>query len=330
MAWRPISEAPGKHPIVIRDKRDCLPGGVIKSRVGMLISGGRCILYSATRVAEPKEVARLEWNDLGKTIEGPTLRCSKPYTFCDTAGPVYSPEWFSEDCNLRPDISGPIKGRSYEAGIIDDTMIQQPGAAGDYPIDYVPPGLNLGAMLPTTATIVSTEKRGRGRPAGSKGKPTECVKYFKGLVGEMRNKGISYQAVEIALREGKHPYPVPCLSTISRYGSEIEKESGVKFNVVRPSQFCRKEAWAYYNPLIIEMLDAGCSTSEIFLKLREGKHPHKVPGRSTIANWVNARKQQAAKANEPTITGEVKYAGGLFGMADNSPRGAESEVGIGE
>lgn len=326
MAWRPISEAPGKHPIVIRDKRSYLPGETVKSRVGLLISGGRCILYSATRVAEPEEVARLEWNDLGKTIEGPTLRCSKPYTDCDTAGPVYSPEWFSEDCDLRPDISGPMAGRIAPASTIDDTITPQ----ADYPIEFVPAGLNPGEMPPTVVTIVSTEKRGRGRPVGSKGKPSECVKYFKGLVGEMRNKGISYQAIEIALREGKHPYPVPCLSTISRYGSEIEKESGVKFNVVRPSQFCRKEAWAYYNPLIIEMRDAGCSTSEIFLKLREGRHPHKVPGRSTIANWVNARKQQAAKANEPTITGEVKYVGGLFGMADNAPRGAESEVGIGE
>lgn len=97
MAWRPISSAPGRHPIIIRNANDCVPGQVIKSRVGLLIAGGRCMLYSADRVADPEEVAQLEWNDLGRIIEPPQATCRKSYTICDTSGPVYSPIWFSED-----------------------------------------------------------------------------------------------------------------------------------------------------------------------------------------------------------------------------------------
>ena len=324
MAWRPISEAPRHTPFGVRLWK-C--GDIYIRTVGFRNGDNSARVCDEMRDVTPQEFAAMEWDDeMVLTAVKENLPKHKPYTNCDTAGPIYSPEWFSECC----DLAAKVEAEKHAEKVAEVMPSTQSGAAGDYPIDFVPAGLNPGETPPTVATIVSTEKRGRGRPVGSKGKPPECVKYFKGLVGEFRNKGVSYQAIEIALRGGEHPYPVPCLSTISRYGSEIEKATGVKFNVVRPSQFCRKEAWAYYNPLIIEMLDAGCSTSEIFLKLREGRHPHKVPGRSTIANWVNARKQQAAKANEPTITGEVKYAGGLFGMADNAPRGAESEVGIGE
>jgi hypothetical protein len=215
MAWRPISEAPGKHPIVIRDKRSYLPGGTVKSRVGLLISGGRCILYSATRVAEPEEVARLEWNDLGKTIEGPTLRCSKPYTNCDTAGPVYSPEWFSEDCDLRAEFGAakPVAN-----------------SAGDYPIDFVPEDVDRAKLVPPDTPIVSRPpKCGRGRPKGSKNKQprklsddpakrpgrkpgknlSESTKYFTPLIAEMRAAGKTYPQIVESLNSTRHPHKVP-------------------------------------------------------------------------------------------------------------------------
>ena len=276
MAWRPISEAPRHHPLFVRDLAFPAAPGELQTKVGILMNDGKCVIYEAVELVDSLAILRMEWNDRFGFPIAVKPKSPRPYTNCDTSGPVYSPEWFSECC----DLAAKIEAEKHAAKAAEVMPPQQPGAAGDHTIDSVPAGLNPGEMSPLSTTITSTEKRRRGRPVGSKSREPykhaskAAVAYFTPLILELRGKNLTYPEIVKSLEANQHPYPVPNLKCVWRWADKAH--------------------------------------------------------RSFAESVKRAEGYVAAKTNEPTIVGEVKYVGGLFGMADNVPRVSESEVGIGE